>query len=71
MSKALYQQPLSALTDRTYRQLNRFFSDLLGMAAAIVGSFRERAFDSGDGFLEVILKGVTSAPKEEQDNRLY
>ncbi len=36
------------------------------MAAGIVSTFRERAFDSGDGFLEVILKGVTSGPKEDQ-----
>ena len=41
------------------------------MAAGIVGTFRERAEEEGDGFLEVILKGVTSGPKEDQDNRLY
>lgn len=40
------------------------------MSAGIVATFRERAEREGDGFLEVILRDVTSGPKEEQDNRL-
>ena len=41
------------------------------MAAGIVETFRQRAEDEGDGFLEVILHDATKGPRNEQDNRLF
>lgn len=41
------------------------------LAATIVATFQERATAEGHGFLEVILKGVTDGPEQDQDSRLY
>jgi len=44
---------------------------LLGtMVSGIVATFTERATQMGDGFLESILKDVTSGPDIQQDSRL-
>lgn len=41
------------------------------LAADIVSTFRERAAQEGDGFLEVILKTVTEGTATYQDSRLF
>lgn len=41
------------------------------LSAGIVATFKERAEKEGDGFLEVVLKGVTEGPPEDQDSRLF
>ena len=43
---------------------------LENMASGIVATFTERATQMGDGFLESILKDVTSGPDVQQDSRL-
>jgi len=41
------------------------------MASSISSAFRERADQEGDGFLESILKSVTTSSPEAQDSRLF
>ncbi|MCI0486517.1 MAG: hypothetical protein L0229_07940 [Blastocatellia bacterium] len=57
----------SAFTNVSRR--SGYFLDV--MAAGIAATFMEQAEKESDGFLEVILKDVTSGPAENQDSRLY
>lgn len=41
------------------------------MAAGITETFRDKAVDAGEGFLEVMLHDVTRGPAVMQDSRLY
>lgn len=60
----LYQSTFMQVSDATGYRVDT-------IAAGIVATFKERAEREGEGFLEVILKGVTGGSREQQDNRHY
>lgn len=60
----LYQSAFTEVAARTGYRVDT-------MAAGIVATFKQRAEQEGESFLEVILKDATSGPREQQDNRLY